>query len=293
MELNYTTLQDKFLVDYRVCDGRVEILWQSINDDTIFTSVLDKDCLVDLDVCGVYFCSGYKQDGIYLACASKSTVSGPGKLCSECAKIGGIHISPFVSSYPCRWAEKWKMAREAERYCVYLARFGSEVLKVGMCVSSRFSLRAREQGAVAAMKIFEGDPIRCRELEVEITRSGISDRVQAATKYRSLMHHHRNGCHGGVVKLLHNDLAAVQDTFEEVYEMEVLDYEAEFFALFTSFPTCFVPNILAYGRVSGYLAGSWGPFLDILSESNNVLLNIWSLKGALVGPSEPNQPSLF
>jgi hypothetical protein len=136
----------------------------------------------DIDFSGRLSCIGYRTPESYLPCANSAIHT---RQCPTCAArdVSKAYTVGDFSGYPTLYEEA-----KTEEYCLYLAGFGSDIVKCGVTRKERFSERMREQGAdfgcIAA--VFMGpDEIYGAEAAVQ-SRFNYSNSVRIAQKMRRL-----------------------------------------------------------------------------------------------------------
>ena len=140
---------------------------------------------LSLKVLSDVFCHGAVRENQYFPCPDQ--VQGRA-FCSFCrSRAGGTIFTAFdgFNRYPFSDHELQQLQGE---HLVYLAWFGSDMIKVGVSRQNRETLRQLEQGSHATLFIARTpDGILVRQIETLVARTGLRDKCFSKQKKNTLV----------------------------------------------------------------------------------------------------------
>ncbi|MEV0090621.1 DUF2797 domain-containing protein [Streptomyces sp. NPDC050738] len=184
--------------------------------------------------------------------------------CGECARLDRLHSVAADG-----------MADDPRTYRVYLAWFGSGLVKVGITGEARGADRLLEQGAVAFSWVGRGPLMAARRSE-EVLRAalGVPDRVPYAEKRAVRARLPGVEERAGEVAALHARAVGVAgwpESLERV-ECEVVDHAGVFGLAGLAEARGVVSELVAGGVVAGTLVAAAGPDLHVDAGSAGVVV---------------------
>ncbi|MFJ7267290.1 DUF2797 domain-containing protein [Streptomyces sp. NPDC099050] len=227
---------------------------------------------------GERHCLGIRRAGRRTPCPTGRSVTGRAgnAQCPECA---GLDRSFSVAADT--------NAGDPRTYRVYLAWFGTGLVKVGITAEERGSVRLLEQGAVAWAWLGRGPLMATRRTE-ELLRAalGVPDRIAYARKRSVRGDVPPAPERAAEVAALHARAAALEGWPEslERLECEVTDHAGVFGLDALPAPARVITEMVSGGSVAGRLVGAAGPdlhFADGLVVDTRLLAG-WEL----VAPGE-------
>lgn len=136
-----------------------------------------------------YCLGGYSQDlEDFRFCPDRALITGSYDLCYRCREAVGFNPAWYKST---EISDRQRRYNERE-HVVYLAHFGSGVVKVGMASKNRLDFRLMEQGARMAVVLKEcPDAYIGRELEESIGKiEGFSEAVNGLRKRKLIQQYY-------------------------------------------------------------------------------------------------------
>ncbi|MFE9409376.1 DUF2797 domain-containing protein [Streptomyces sp. NPDC006704] len=256
-------------------EGRARLRWEGGR-----SSALDYGRVLAFQVAGARSCVGARGN----PCPVGAPVPGRSTQarCSECARLDRTHsvaADTFVD--------------DPRTYRVYLAWFGSGLLKVGITAEERGSVRLLEQGAVAFCWLGRGPLMAARRCE-ELLRAalGVPDRIAYAEKRAvraRLPGVAERTAEVAELRARAVALAGWPESLERV-DGEVVDHAGAFGLTGLAPATGVVVELVDGGVVGGRLVAAAGPDLHLAAADGHVvvldtrLMRGWDLTAA--GTSE-------
>ncbi|GAA2653705.1 DUF2797 domain-containing protein [Streptomyces vastus] len=229
---------------------------------------------------GVRTCVGARGNG----CPVRAVVSGRsvGAQCEECARLERAHSVAADT-----------VADDPRPYHVYLAWFGSGMIKVGITAVERGEARLLEQGAVVFSWLGRGPLMAARRSE-ELLRTalGVPDRIAYDAKRAVRSALPEAAVRAGEVEALHAKAVGLGGWPESLERMPFLAVDhAGVFGLH-GLPSAVgvVSELVAGGVVRGELVAAAGPDLHLADERGVVVLDTRLMKGwelSAAGEGEP------
>ncbi|WP_120722339.1 DUF2797 domain-containing protein [Streptomyces hundungensis] len=232
---------------------------------------------------GVRSCVGARGN----PCPVAAPVPGRGTQarCAECARLDRAH-SVAADTY----------VDDPRTYRVYLAWFGSGMVKVGITAEERGSARLLEQGAVAFGWLGRGPLMAARRCE-ELLRAALAvpDRIPYAAKRAVRARLPGVAERAAEVAALHARAVALADWPESLQRLEcqVVDHAREFGLDGLPAASAVVTELVDHGVVSGRLIAAAGPDLHLeVGGGRGVvvldarLMSGWDLAAVRPGESE-------